>query len=516
MLLLLVAFYARVSTEEQAERGSIENQVDFARRYFDLYLPDAQVDYYLDDGVSGTVLMADRLEGGRLLDNLEIKKYDALYSYRLDRLARSVKIVLDIYDLLESKNTALRSMTEAFDTSTPTGKFFMTLLASIAALERDTILERTQMGKERAAKQGRWTSGPPPFGYRIGEDRRLVIYEEEAETVRLIFDLYNEGMRTVPIAEYLNARDIPTATTSKGTRNKSIGKWQAGHVSIIIRNTAYMGEYHTMRRSKKGKKGITIKTPAIVNREEFDQANKLLLKNADVARGAKGRTYLLRGLIFCGKCGHAMVGNSRGDRQYYRCSMRNDLGNGIRCESKQIKAEPLEQAIWRDIVRFIKNPGEVIEMLQSKVSQVAGNEGPALQELGQVEAAILEKKAARSRVISMVSKGIASEADAEEELTAIKRDMDVLGRRRDDLFAIIQRVQEQRNTATNIAVALEKYRNVIDRIDPVPEMVKLLVDRIEIFDGEQDGKRHSRANVRYRFTPSNCGLELCVSGDAQV
>lgn len=514
---MLVAFYARVSTEEQAERGNIENQVDFARKYFELYDPGAEIDYYLDDGVSGTIPMKDRPEGARLLDTIEVKKYDILYSYRLDRLARSVKIVLDTYELLEARGIALKSMTEAFDTSTPTGKFFMTLLASIAALERDTILERTMLGKERAAKQGRWTSGQPPFGYRIGDDRRLVICEEETKIVRLIFRLYLDGMRTVPLAGYLNARNIPTPTTSKGTKNLSIGKWQAGHISIILRNTAYMGEYMTMKRSKQHRQGIIVQTPAIVSREDFAKANQLLTANADVARGARGRTYLLRGLIYCGKCGHAMVGNtgdSKAGRVYYRCSRRNDLGNGIRCESKQIKAEPLEEAVWRDIVSFVKNPGEVVKLLQHKINHATANEQPVQQELEQIEAALADQKAARGRVISMVSKGIISEGDAVAELLTIKRDMEVLGQRRDDLFSALNQAQDQKNTATNIAVILEKYSDVIDSIKPIPEVVKLLVERIAIYTEENDGKRYSRAVVRYRFTPPEHGLELCITGDA--
>lgn len=514
---MLVAFYARVSTEEQAERGSIENQVGFARKYFELYHPGAEVHYYLDDGVSGTIPLKDRPEGARLLEAIEVKKYDVLYSYRLDRLARSVKIVLDTYELLEVRGIALKSMTEAFDTSTPTGKFFMTLLASIAALERDTILERTMLGKERAAKQGRWTSGQPPFGYRIGADRRLVICEEETEIVRLIFQLYLDGMRTVPLAGYLNARNIPTPTTSKGTRNLGTGKWQAGHISIILRNTAYLGEYRTMRRSKQKRKGVTIQTPAIVDREDFEKANELLTANADVARGARGRTYLLRGLIYCGKCGHAMVGNtgdSKAGRVYYRCSRRNDLGNGIRCESKQIKAEPLEEAVWRDIVSFVKNPGEVVKLLQHKINHTTANEKPVQQELEQIEAALAGKKAARGRVVSMVSKGIISEGDAVAELLTIKQDMEVLGQRRDDLFSALNQVQDQKNTATNIAVSLEKYSDVIDSIKPIPEVVKLLVERIAVYTEEKDGRRYSRAVVRYRFTPPERGLELCVTGDA--
>jgi site-specific DNA recombinase len=123
-------------------------------------------------------------------------------------------------------------MTEAFDTGTPTGKFFMTLLASIAALERETILERTQGGKDRNVKEGKWVSGAPPFGYRI-EDKRLVIYEPEAKTVRLIFQLYGDEMSTVEVAKYLNAKDVLTPTASKGTKIKVLASGTRG-ISLLF------------------------------------------------------------------------------------------------------------------------------------------------------------------------------------------------------------------------------------------------------------------------------------------
>lgn len=515
-----VAFYGRVSTEEQAERGSIANQVEFARKFFDLHSESLNLEgyeVYLDDGISGAVPMENRPHGSRLMADAQAKKFNAVYVYRLDRLARNTLYVLSAYEFFEKHDIALRSMTEMFDTSTSNGKFFMTTLASIAALERDTILERTQLGKERAAREGRWTSGQPPYGYRIGEDRRLKIYEPEAEVVRLIFRLYGSGMYTVPIAEYLNARDIQTPTKSKQTKNTSTGKWMAGHISIILRNTVYIGEYKTMQRSKKKKEGVIIKTPVIVSLEDFKKANELLVKNSDVSRGSRGREYLLRGIIYCGKCGHAMVGNTadkRTGRSYYRCSYRNNMGNGVQCDNKQIKAKSLEDAIWNDIVNFIKNPGEVLNNLREKVNQDALSEEPIQQEMEQVDASIIEKKAAQGRIISLVGKGTISESEAETEISAIRRDIDVLNRRRDELFTSLLKAQEQKNTATNIAVALDKYKNVIDTISPIPDIVKLLVERIEIHTEERDGKPHSRAVVHYRFTPSKCGLELVISRDA--
>ena len=129
------AFLGRVSSDEQEEKGTIENQVAYARKYIELHGPEDGIDemeFYLDDGVSGTIPLEERPDGRRLVEDSKAGKFKTLYVYRLDRLARSVKIVLDVYELLEAHNVALKSMTESFDTGTPTGKFFMTLLANIS------------------------------------------------------------------------------------------------------------------------------------------------------------------------------------------------------------------------------------------------------------------------------------------------------------------------------------------------------------------------------------------------
>jgi DNA invertase Pin-like site-specific DNA recombinase len=181
-----VAIYCRISSDEQAQAGTIQNQVEFARRYCDLHqLPIAEI--YADEGVSGTVPLAERPEGARLLADAKAGKFGAALVYRIDRLARSTRVLLDAHDALKASGVALRSMTEPFDTSSPLGEFIMTLLGSLAALERATILERMSLGKHRAAREGRWLGGAPPFGYRVEgpeHDRRLVVHPEEAAVAR--------------------------------------------------------------------------------------------------------------------------------------------------------------------------------------------------------------------------------------------------------------------------------------------------------------------------------------------
>ncbi|MCL6476996.1 MAG: recombinase family protein [Peptococcaceae bacterium] len=518
-----VAFYGRVSTEEQADRGNMANQVQFAQKYFELHGPAENIDgyeMYLDEGVSGTVPLESRPEGERLLADARAGKISAVYFYRLDRLARSTQVVLNTYNELEKLNVSIKSMTEAFDTGTPVGKFFMTLLAGIAALERDTILDRTQLGKQRKAREGCWTSGPPPFGYRIGPDKKLVVHEAEAGTVRLIFRLYGEGMSMVTLAEYLNARAIPTPTASKKLKNASSGLWHAGHISIILRTTAYAGFYRTMKRSGRKKNGTVIQVPAIISAGEFSRANRLLAENGDAARGSRGRRYLLRGLIYCGRCGLAMVGNSsgkNGGRHYYRCTGTINHGRGKTCDIRQIRAEEIERAVWEGILDFLKTPGRVLEEVEKRLRSDRGKTDQADLELEQVERAIAERKAARGKILSMLSKSLITDGEAERGLNSLADEINLLSSRRDTLLSRAAERRAEEIRAGDAAQALERLLLRAGNLDPGGEVIKLLVEKVVVTEEEREGRREPRADVFYRFPA--CGttagintLTRCVPG----
>ena len=508
------AFYGRNSTDEQAEKGTIEAQVDYANKYFDLN-ETTGFEMYLDEGTSGTIALEKRENASRMLNDVKIGKIGAVYVYRLDRLARSVKHVLDTYEFLESYNVRLISMTEAFDTGTPTGKFFMTLLASIAALERDTILERTQMGKDRNAKAGKWVSGAPPFGYRIGGDGKLVIYEPEAETVKLVFKLYSEEMTMFELAKYLNAKGVETPATSKGTKNASTGKWHAGHISIILKTEAYTGVYNYLQRSKRNRETIEVDVPALVDVQTFNAIQKKILANADNARGKRGRLYLLRGVIFCGHCGRSMIGNSGGtNRSYYRCTGTTDQGQGKRCTAKQIKATLIEDAVWSDILEIVKKPEQIKKYVDRSVAKGKESVVPVVNELSEVEEALIKKQKAKEKILSLINRGIISDEDAEKELKSISIEIRSLNSRKEQLFEQQEKSKSVEAEVINSQVLFDfilKQSEILDQ-KVKARVIRGLVKKVEVLTIEhENGKRGNRAVISYRLGRS---LELGISGDA--
>src|SRR5262249_39574757 len=166
---MAVGVYLRVSTEEQRERQSIATQREFAERYCQLHAL-AVYKLYSDDGTSGTVPIEARIAGRTVLEEARLRKFDQLLVFKLDRLCRETRLILNAVAELEKHGVRVRSMTEEFDTATATGKLMLTMLSGFASHEREVIRERSIAGTNRLAEAGAWVGGIVPYGYRrIGE-----------------------------------------------------------------------------------------------------------------------------------------------------------------------------------------------------------------------------------------------------------------------------------------------------------------------------------------------------------
>src|SRR5258708_7735621 len=155
---MAVAVYLRVSTEEQRERQSIATQRDFAKRYCELHQLEV-FRVYSEEGVSGTIALDRRPEGAQLLADAQQHKFDQILIYKLDRLGRETRLILNAVAELEKLGVRIRSMTEEFDTGSATGRLMLTMLSGFAAHERDTLRERSVAGTLRVPKAGVWLGG---------------------------------------------------------------------------------------------------------------------------------------------------------------------------------------------------------------------------------------------------------------------------------------------------------------------------------------------------------------------
>jgi site-specific DNA recombinase len=526
-----VAAYVRVSTEEQRERQSIETQRQVAERYFaqhDIYA----VEWYIDDGVSGTLPMIERPDGRRLMADVRSGRFDTVYVYKVDRLGRDPLVTLQAATDFANAGVAFHSMTESIDNLTPHGRFSLVMLCGVAGFERDNIVARSIEGTNRLAREGAWLGGIVPFGYRVegqGRRARLIVSDElipglpmsEAGVVRLIYQLSAElGRSCQKIADHLNELQVPTVyirderIIQRGKRTqRTSGLWRASRIRNLIINSTYKGLHAYGKRAAKAREVIERDVPAIVSVEQWNGAQQTLQRNLKFSPRNTRRQYLLRGLMTCGLCGLTYTGAywSRVDGSesiYYRCNGRSQ-GRGLYGKQAQLCPSPgvsgeIEALVWADIEGFLRNPGDVIKELVNQVQQTNEDADEINRQVTELEGAVLELNTQRDLVIGLFRRG---RIDGE----ALERQLDQIDgeevERRIDLESMKAKVQAAGEKIVRLRTAEDLLQELNDRLDEEltwerkRQMVELLVDQISISPSTDDGGDVPVAEVTYSFTP---------------
>ncbi|MDR3560767.1 MAG: recombinase family protein [Negativicutes bacterium] len=352
-----IACYIRVSTQEQSEHNiSIPAQKTKLMSY--CTSRDWTIhDFYVDEGYSGKDF--DRPELLRLINDAKSKKFDCVLVWKLDRLSRRQQHVLYLVEeVLLSNGIDFASVTENFDTSKPMGRAMIGIMAVFGQLERETIIERTKMGKEEAARQGRYLGGRPLYGYKYDStNRRLEINPMEADIVKFIYAEYIKGDRGYSyIAEQLNQRQIPSPS------GRSF--WYDMTVARILQNATYSGYIVHGSNLYKGKHA-----PIVIERE-WRQVQRIIKSNRTRFKpiGLSDGHGLLKGIIYCGECGAKMRFKSAGTRNgtsrfFYVCYSVDKRAKHMivdpECQGTYQNAEKLEKIVAGQVMQYRLEPSLV-------------------------------------------------------------------------------------------------------------------------------------------------------------
>jgi site-specific DNA recombinase len=369
-----IAIYARVSTQEQAVEGtSLDNQVEQMESYCKMqgWVISGK---YIDPGYTGKD--DDRPALRRLLADAKHGTFDKILVFKLDRLARKLRLLLEIEEKLKGQNVSLTSIRETLDTSTAIGRTVFQMLGLVSEWERDTIIERTKAGRLQRYREGRWGPGNPPYGYDYNrETKKLQINEEEARVIHRIYDEYSKGKSMWGIANQLNDDKIPPRRGGKGWRNASI--------TDVLSNPAYKGtQIVNVHQTRKGipkelpDTAIQIQVPAIVDEHTWDIVQEHR-KNNKRLHSPKNEDWLLQGLITCGLCAHGYKVDYVHGRRRYSCRGRlkyTHLDGSPRCTSPRLDAEWLEQQVWQRIEDIINDPNKLEKLLKETVDSLRERE----------------------------------------------------------------------------------------------------------------------------------------------
>ena len=538
-----IAIYARVSTEEQRERQSIETQYELGQSFCKVQnLPVFRV--YGDNGVSGTIPLDRRPEGSQIFRDARLGKFDELLVYKLDRLARDAHHTLNAVAELEKMGVRVRSMTESFDTSNATGKLMMTMLAGFAAHEHSVIKERSRDGTNRVAHAGAWLGGIVPYGYRkTGEKAtaRLVISEEpipgldhtEADVVRMIYKMAAVERRSCyQIAARLNELRVPCAyrrddrMVLRGKRKqRTSGLWRPGRVRNLIVSTTYKGVHEYGKRSRtKGRVTIPRPVPAIVDEKTWTKARENLTAHFLFGTRNTRNHYLLRGLMKCACCNLTYIGvaNIRpsGKREfYYRCNGNQGArglygAHGERCPSKAVRGEQLEEMVWSDVLEFLRKPSVVIERLQARMRDEANDTTKNRDRLRRLRGLLEGKAEERNKVVGLYRRGRLNDAELDQQVEEIDKDAAGLAAQIEGLEAKLGGADSNGAVLEGAEALLTRLRKRLDQpltYERKRQLVELLVGGIRIETIRNGAQRENVATVTYRF-PS--AVEVCTDTDS--
>lgn len=221
--------YVRVSTEEQASEGvSLEAQERAVRAYTEMRGVEL-VDVVVDAGVSAGKPLSDREGGRQVLEAVKRGKAEAVVSFKLDRLFRDCQDALGVTKAWDRAGAALHLVDlggQSIDTSTAMGRFFLTVMAGAAELERNMIRERTSSAMQHMRAQHAYTGGRAPYGWALTDAGDLVENEAEQRVITEARELRASGLTLRAVAQQLAAR---------GYRPRTGKTWHASQIRNMVK-----------------------------------------------------------------------------------------------------------------------------------------------------------------------------------------------------------------------------------------------------------------------------------------
>jgi len=461
------AVYCRVSTEDQEREGtSLQTQLESCRNY--CQGKGYEVAYRFSEAYSGLTLERPKLT--ELRELVRNEQIDMAVVYCLDRLSRDPTHGVILTQELEKHHVRLEAVTEDVD-NTELGKLISYIRGFASKLEAEKIRERTMRGKRAKATMGQIPNGgfARTYGYDYvkktnSSSGRRVINETEAKWVKQIFHwLVNGGMSTTAITYQLMLLGVPT---------KNNKQWCKQAVRLILKNPAYTGKTYAFttadgrQYSKPQSEWIEIPdvTPPIIESVLFEAAQKQLKINQQKAVRNMKYDYLLRGHLFCRKCGRpyrgwasgARVGNERKLVTRYRCAGGSKLEAPFnRCDSRSWRADRLEAIVWAELAAYLSNP-DIITSELNKQRQDANQLGIFETELQQVERQLKAIDREQHQLLQWALKGF-PESQVESECKRLNKARELLQARKAELEAQIKASQDA-------VISIPKLESFIERI----------------------------------------------------
>ena len=388
--------YARVSGDDRGKEGrNLTGQLEMCREYALQQGWKIVAELAEDDrGASGAAFELPQLT--KVREMARNKEFDILVVREIDRLSRKLAKQLVVEEELSRMGVQIAYVLADYDNS-PEGRLSKHIRATIAEYEREKIMERMVRGRLLKVRAGHvLVHSTPPYGYKVAKNEEgkasLIIYEDEARIVRLVFDWYVNGyngrkITMAGIAKKLTEMGVPTRhdTMPKGGGIKKRGwaVWAASVVAKILKTEVYIGKWHYRKTDHVKEEWLAIDVPPLISDELWFQVRKIGERNKALASANRKFQYLLTGHIWCGLCGSRMHGhpgywmskNLNGYNLYYRCTGHDGTIANVKCPMPQFRLDAVDGVVWEWVTGFLTNP-ELLEqgMAEYQADQEIKNE----------------------------------------------------------------------------------------------------------------------------------------------
>lgn len=390
---LRVAAYCRVSTDNEEQATSYDTQIQHYREYI-ISKPEWElVDIYADEGISATNTKK-RDDFNRMIDDCKLGLIDLVITKSISRFARNTVDCLNYIRELKEMNIPVFFEKENINTMDAKGEVLITIMASLAQQESESLSQNVKLGMQYRFQQGKIMVNTTCFlGYDKDDKGNLVINQKQAEVVKRIFREYLEGKSILAICRGLERDKIKT---SRGN-----ARWHDSSVRKILENEKYMGDallqktYTVDFLNKKRVKNNGIMPqyyvedshPAIISKEIFMQvqeeiARRGMLKDVHGRRKCFSAAHAFSQITFCADCGaefSRLHWNNHGKKSIvWRCSKR--VEDYTKCSARTIKEDDLQQAFVEALQIMIGDSSNYLKKLKSNLNQIIVDPG-ALQSI---------------------------------------------------------------------------------------------------------------------------------------
>lgn len=497
-----VASYSRVSTDFEEQLTSFYAQKSY---YTDLIMRTPQwtlAGTYADEGISGASA-EKRPDFMKMIRHCKKGKIDLIITKSISRFARNTLDSIGYVRKLKAMGVGVIFEKENINTLEENSEVVLTILASLAQEELNSLSLNVKMGKRMAMQEGKvFFQYEKCYAYKKGADGQPEIIPEEAEIIKRIYTSYLAGESVGAIAKALYADNIKSHSSS--------GEWTESTLRGILQNERYCGDvllqktYVTDPISKKVKKNngelpkIFIKNnhPAIVSREIYDRVQQERSRRGSKRKVSKASAteqskysgkYALSELLICGEClspyKRTTWTKRNGEKQIvWRCISRLDYGTKYCKDSVTIDESSIHEAIMRAINDTRVSRHEMIPYLTAQLTRTFRDNAKGDVDVEQIENQIAELK---TQTMELITQSIGSNTVGENEgrLHAMSNEITVLS----DILADYKQSYTIESTIENRVVAItEILENELDQSDIYNDtLVRQLIDTIKIMGADR-------------------------------